>query len=138
MSLRDLPATVVDLLGLASGSPFAGESLAAGWASPSMETAVEPTGPFSALSEVVPIDPVEPESAELLSRRRAWASLAEGDWIYIRREGGDPEELFDLHTDGRERHNRAGDPTLESVIGRLRRKLDKMTAGPLTHERFNP
>ena len=31
VSLRDLPATVVDLVGSASGSPFPGRSLAAHW-----------------------------------------------------------------------------------------------------------
>ena len=33
VSLRDLPATVVDLLGLSAGSPFPGRSLAAYWRS---------------------------------------------------------------------------------------------------------
>jgi hypothetical protein len=138
VSLRDLPATVVDLLGLAAGAPFPGASLAPLWARPRSETVVESTDRRPALSEVVPIDPVEPESAELLERRRAWASLALGDWIYIQREGGNPEELFDLRADGRERDNRAQDPSVQSVIERMRRILDKMTAGPLTHERFNP
>ena len=31
VSLRDLPATVVDQLGLSAGSPFPGHSLAAYW-----------------------------------------------------------------------------------------------------------
>jgi arylsulfatase A-like enzyme len=137
VSLRDLPATVVDLLGLTPGSPFPGVSLAPLWARSSSEIVAEPNGPGPALSEVVPIDPVDPESAELLERRRAWASLADGDWIYIRREGGDPE-LFDLRADGRQRHNRAADPAVQPVTERMRRTLDKMTAGPLTHERFNP
>jgi arylsulfatase A-like enzyme len=138
VSLRDLPATVVDLLGLKAGTPFPGTSLAPLWARPSSQAAVEPNGPSPALSEVVPIDPVDPESAELLQRRRAWVSLADGDWIYIRREGGDPEELFNRRADGRQRHNRAGDPDVQPVIEQMRRILDKMTAGPLTHERFNP
>ena len=32
VSLRDLPATVVDVVGLASGAPFPGHSLADLWA----------------------------------------------------------------------------------------------------------
>jgi arylsulfatase A-like enzyme len=138
VSLRDLPATIVDLVGVAAGSPFPGASLAPLWDRPASETDAEPFDRSPALAEVVPIDPVEPESAALLDRRRAWAALAEGDWIYIRREGDDLDELFDLRTDRRQRHNRAGDPALQSVIGRLRRELDKMTMGPLTHKRFNP
>ena len=76
--------------------------------------------------------------AQLLDRRRAWASLAEGDWIYIRREGSDLDELFDLRSDARESDNRAGDPAVQPVIEQMRQRLDKMTEGPLTHQRFNP
>ena len=138
VSLRDLPATVVDLLNLEAGAPFPGASLAPLWVRPPVQTVVEPTGRSPALSEVVPIDPVDPESAAILERRRAWATLAEGNWIYLRREGSEPEELFDLRTDGRERDNRAGDPAVQPVIEQMRRRLDKITVGPLTHERFNP
>jgi arylsulfatase A-like enzyme len=142
VSLRDLPATVADLLGFAAGSPFPGDSLAPLWARPSSRTGADADADAEsrapALSEVVPIDPVDPESAALLERRRAWASLADGDWTYIRREGDDREELFDLRSDGRERQNRAGDPTVRTLIEQMRGKLDKMTIGPLTHERFQP
>jgi arylsulfatase A-like enzyme len=136
VSLRDLPATVVDLLDLESGAPFPGESLAPLWERPDSREAGVGSGP--ALSEVVPIDPVDPESAEVLERRRVWASLAQGDWIYIWREGADTEELFDLRADGRELHNRARDPACRPLIEQMRDTLDRMTAGPLAHERFNP
>jgi arylsulfatase A-like enzyme len=138
VSLRDLPATVVDLVGLEADAPFPGTSLAALWRGPAAETVVDPQGRWPALSEVVPLDPVDPESAELLDRRRAWASLAQGDWIYIWREGGEPEELFDLRDDRLQRHNRALDPAVGSLIEQMRQTLNTMTAGPLTHERFNP
>ncbi len=138
VSLRDLPATVVNLLDLEAGSPFPGASLARLWGRGTSEAVVKTTSPSPALSEVVPIDPVEPESAETLERRRVLASLAEGHWIYIRREGVPPEELFDLRTDGRQRHNLAEDPAAQPVVERMRRLLDQMTAGPLTHDRFNP
>ena len=44
VSLRDLPATVVDLLGLAGGAPFPGRSLARFWAgnAPARAAGVEP------------------------------------------------------------------------------------------------
>jgi arylsulfatase A-like enzyme len=138
VSLRDLPATVVDLVGLESNAPFPGASLAPLWAGSTSETAVAPNGHGPALSEVVPLDPVDSESAELLERRRAWASLAHGDWTYIWREGGEPEELFDLRDDRLQRHNRALDPAVQPLIEQMRQTLNKMTAGLLTHQRFNP
>jgi arylsulfatase A-like enzyme len=138
VSLRDLPATVVDLVGLKADAPFPGTSLVPLWGGPASETVVGPQGRFPALSEVVPLDPVDPESAELLDRRQVWASLAEGDWIYIWREGGEPEELFDLRVDRGQRHNRAADPAAQSRLAEMRQTLIEITAGPLTHERFNP
>jgi arylsulfatase A-like enzyme len=138
VSLRDLPATIVDLLDLDSGAPFPGESLAALWAHGGSDEAAARVDPGPALSEVVPIDPVDPESAEVLERRRAWAALAQGDWIYIWREGAGSDELFDLAADGHQRQNRVSDPAVQPLITQMRQTLDKLTAGPLTHERFNP
>jgi hypothetical protein len=91
-----------------------------------------------ALSEVVPTDPVDADPAKLLENRRAWASLAEGDSIYIRIHHGDfdREELFDLREDARQSRNLALDPARQSVLERMRAMLDQMIAGPLTPQRF--
>ena len=51
VSLRDLPATVVDRLSLAAGSPFPGRSLAAYWG---MSPGQEPPGLATALSGALP------------------------------------------------------------------------------------
>jgi arylsulfatase A-like enzyme len=140
VSLRDLPATIVDLLDLAAGAPFPGASLARLWASPpsgaTVDHPVAPTSP--ALSEVVPTNPLEPDPAKLLEDRRAWASLADGDSIYIRIRQGDSqrEELFDLREDARQSHNLVEDPARQSLLERMRAMLDQMIAGPLTRERF--
>jgi arylsulfatase A-like enzyme len=142
-SLRDLPATVVDLLGLEAGAPFPGASWARLWDRPPPGAGADPPAskPSPALSEVIPTDPVDPDPAHLLENRRiVWTSLAEGDSIYIRiRQGAtDQEELFDLHEDARQSRNLAKEPARQPAIERMRALLDQMTGGPLTHERFNP
>ena len=53
MSLRDLAATIVDVLGLEAGSPFPGSSLARCWREP-RPTPPSATQTDPALSEVVP------------------------------------------------------------------------------------
>ena len=141
VSLRDLPATVVDLLDLEAGAPFPGESLARLWEGPQSAARVDhPVSPTSpALSEVVPTDPFDADPAKLLEDRRAWASLAEGDSIYIQVRQGDSqrEELFDLREDARQSRNLAKDPARQSDLERMRATLDQMIAGPLTLQRFS-
>ncbi len=66
------------------------------------------------------------------------AALTEGDWTYIRREGDVQEELFRVRQDAQERHNLASDPAMRSTLERMRAALGRLTAGPLTPERFNP
>jgi arylsulfatase A-like enzyme len=142
VSLRDLPATVVDLLGLAADAPFPGTSLARLWGDPASGAGADhpAAGPSLALSEVVPTDPLDPDPAHLMEDRRVWASLAEGESIYVRiqQAAGVIEALFDLRTDARQSHNLAEDSAQQPVLERMRVTLDRMTAGPLTPERFRP
>src|SRR5262249_55294613 len=86
VSPRDLPATVVDLGDLEAGAPFPGASLARLWGRPSRGAGADPPAsePSPALSEVVPTNALDPEPAHLLEDRPVWASLADGDSIYIR------------------------------------------------------
>jgi arylsulfatase A-like enzyme len=138
VSLRDVAATIVDELGFRDGSPFPGESLArfirrASSAAPADTTARDP-----ALSEVVPIDVLDPDPAQLLVPRWPLGAVADGDWTYIRREGDIREELYDLREDAQELHNRAGDQATRPILERMRQALLRLTAGPLTPERFNP
>ncbi|MGC8643712.1 MAG: sulfatase family protein, partial [Isosphaeraceae bacterium] len=142
VSGRDLPATVVDLLGLEADAPFPGASLARLWEKPpaagTIEPPISPTSP--PLSEVVPTNPLDPDPAKVLEDRRAWGSLVEGDLIYIRirDEEIDREELFDLRNDPRQARNLADDPARQAVLQRMRSRLDELTAGPLLPERFRP
>ena len=64
--------------------------------------------------------------------------MKEKDWSYIRAAGNVHEDLFDLRTDPKEEHNLAGQPSAQTTLERLQRALDRLTAGPLVPERFNP
>jgi hypothetical protein len=139
VSLRDLPATIVDLLGLAAESPFPGESLARlidPAAGPAGVVADPPRSP--ALSEVVWTDLPDTDPAHLIATRRAISSLAERDTVYIRGEEDGQEELYDLRQDPLQSRDLADEPAMRPVLDRLRATLTRLTAGPLTHERFNP
>jgi arylsulfatase A-like enzyme len=137
-SLRDIPATVVDLVGMKSWSPFPGSSLARFWNGSPSDGPAGSSPSSGVISEVVPIDPLDPNPPTDRDRRWPVAALTERDWTYIRREGDVREELFHLNEDPGESHNRAGDPALQPTLERMRKALGQMTAGPLTPERFRP
>ncbi len=129
VSLRNLAATVVDLLGLRAGSPFPGVSLARHW-----DGSSPPSLPL--LAEVVPMNGLDPDPAQLLVPRWPWAALIEGEWTYIRHEGDAREELYHWPDDPRELQNRAADPALQATLERMRQSLHRLTRGPLTPQRF--
>ena len=139
VSLRDLAATIVDVLGFQVGSPFPGESLARFWNGSSPAASAEAAASDQALSEVVPLESFGPDPSQWLNKPR-WplAALTEGDWTYIRREGDVREELFHVREDAQEQHNLAGDPAMQPTLERMRAALGRLTAGPLTPQRFNP
>ncbi|HEV3340757.1 MAG TPA: LTA synthase family protein, partial [Pirellulales bacterium] len=57
VSLRDLPATVADILGMTADSPFPGDSFARFWKAPSVGPAPDQASSHQGLAEVVPTDP---------------------------------------------------------------------------------
>jgi len=126
VSLRDLPATIVDVLGMADGSPFPGASLARLWEQAARPAALPFESVNQALTEVVPLD------------RWPLGGLVVGEWSYVRREHNAREELFHLRVDRNEQRNRADDPAARATLERMRAKLNNRTAGPLTPERFKP
>lgn len=136
VSLHDLAPTIVEIVGQQEGSPFPGASLLArSGAGASGPGAVEraPT-----LSEVVPLNGLNPDPAQLLEPRDPLAALSDGDWKYIRREGDVHEELFHTGRDPHEAHDLASDAAMRPILERMRRTLDRLTGGPLTQSRFNP
>ena len=92
VSLRDLPATIVDLIGLGIGAPFPGRSLARQWRNPSAGSA----GAVSdiAISELASPNPLEFSLISSPVARGSLVSIADGDFVYIRNEGTGTEELF--------------------------------------------
>lgn len=118
VSLRDLPATVVDLVGLEGGTPFPGRSLARFWANGQQR------GPQVAslvLSEVEP----RPECAMPPGIARA---LVTDGKVYVRAPDGQ-EELYDLATDPFETHNLLKGTDAHSV-DRYRGLLGQVLRGP--------
>jgi arylsulfatase A-like enzyme len=136
VSLRNLAATVVDVLGMTGGSPFPGDSLARFWkeGSPAQDPAGASGG--QALAEVVPLESLNGDPSALLKKRWPLGGLAAGGWSYIRREGEVHEELFDLRTDPKEQNNRVHDQTARAALDRMRDQLRGLTGGPLTPYRF--
>jgi arylsulfatase A-like enzyme len=132
VSLRDLPATIVDVLGFKVASPFPGDSMTRFWNGSSHAVPTDLTAGESALSELfADPDARNPESSRLHKPRWPLFALTEGDWTYIRGEGEVREELFNLRADGTEQHNLAGDAAMEPTLLRLRNALSRLTGRAL-------
>ncbi len=137
VSLRDLPATIVDLLDLGADSPFPGSSLAGCWGRQTPETRPAPASSTPALAELVPGDARYRDAYGLPLKTWPMGALNEGEWSYIRSEGKVREELYHLSSDADERRNLASDPASGPVLDRMRDALGRMTGGPLDPGRFN-
>jgi arylsulfatase A-like enzyme len=135
VSLRDLAATIVDVLDLESGSPFPGDSLGRYWNGPAADP---PTPAEPALSEVVPDDPRIRETSGWTNKHWPLGALNGGGWTYIRREGDVSEELFHLSIDPKEQANLVGEPSARAMLEQRRDALRRQTNGPLLPDRFNP
>jgi arylsulfatase A-like enzyme len=137
VSLRDLAATIVDVLGMEAGSPFPGSSLARLWerTSPTAPPPYPSSDPV--LAEVVPGDVHSRDSYGLPKKTWPLGALSDGEWSYIRREGKVHEELFDLRQDAKEQRNFARNPAVQPILERMRAALNRLTAGPLVPQRFN-
>jgi arylsulfatase A-like enzyme len=117
VSLRDLPATVVDLLGMSAASPFRGRSLAAHWQSAPGEGPPAVTSP--AFSERVGDKAFQVQPG--IGRRHSGfqMSVVALDHHYIR-TGMGVEELYDLRVDPDEQSNllKAGSDTDKAALFR--------------------
>ncbi len=118
VSLRDLPATIVDLLGLGSGSPFPGQSLAGRW------DRSKPVSSAPVVSELQSSNPTKPNQGRSPARNGGLTALAIDHYTYI--EGSGTEELFDERTDPHERHNLAGDDSTKAELARFRDEIKRL------------
>jgi arylsulfatase A-like enzyme len=127
VSLRDLPATVVDLLGLSVGSPFPGRSLAGHWGS-GLAPAAEITSP--ALTEQAEGAAFQPKPQPTREHPGFQMSLVAEGHHYIR-HGMGLEQLYDLRVDPSERNNLMASYHGKQRVGAFRKRLlDVLTENP--------
>ena len=116
ISLRDLPATVVEQLGLERGSPFPGRSLARCWGS----------APTSApeQDDFLLTETADELSTAPISSRRA-RSLVHRGKVYIRNRDS-REELYDLATDPTESRDLSRSELEQTLLGLFRAKMKEI------------
>jgi arylsulfatase A-like enzyme len=124
VSLRDLPATIVDLVGQGKGTPFPGDSLARFWRDSALDGAGSPRDHDPVISELIAPNPGRPNQGRSPASRGPLISLAEGNFVYIRNEGDGSEQLFNGRDDPHEIDNRAQFESMRPVLEKFRRRLD--------------
>jgi arylsulfatase A-like enzyme len=127
VSQRDLPATVVDLVGLADGSPFPGNSLAALWRDHA--ELHRPGRNELVLSELSAPNPINPNAGRSPAYRGPLISIADGELVYIRNEKDQSEQLFDIRDDPRELTNRASSARFADTVERFRSLYNECKSG---------
>jgi arylsulfatase A-like enzyme len=137
VSLRNLPATIVDLAGIADGAPFSGPSLASFWRESSPEAApqVRDLDRDGVISELSGPNPADPSKGRSPAARGALVSLAEGDYVYIRNQKDGREQLFHEHDDPDELANQAKIDAMQPLVKRFRDHLDKLLTAPSQAEK---
>jgi arylsulfatase A-like enzyme len=118
VSLRDIPATIVDLLGLAENAPFPGRSLARLWAGkePAVDLRAEPL-----LMEAGKPPGLTNQGREPVAKGPMQALVAEG-MHYIRSADG-LEELYHLKSDPEEQSNLAAYPFAQETLQQFRNRM---------------
>jgi arylsulfatase A-like enzyme len=124
VSLRDLPATITEMVGLGSGSPFPGRSLSALWSHPAAQSAEVVDA--EALSELPSPSPSDSSHGRSPARRGPLVSLAKGAHVYIRNEADRTEELYDQREDPRELTNRVGNHGMMPILEQFRKRLARI------------
>jgi arylsulfatase A-like enzyme len=122
VSLVDIPATVVDLAGLAAGSPFPGHSLAL--------TASGSPPDHPVVSELHAPDPTNPNQGRSPATLGPLTSLELGPYRFIHRGDHVKNELYNILNDPDELHDLSADPALRPVIRRFQRELARVHKTP--------
>jgi arylsulfatase A-like enzyme len=128
VSLRDLPATIVSMLGrsVQSTSPFPGHSLVPTWSSPP-GSSPPPTSPV--LSEIDTPAEGDPNQGSSPVCRGPLRSLVEGEFHYIR-NGDGHEELYNLQDDPLETHDLAYSASADAATTLCRFRHSLQRAAP--------
>jgi arylsulfatase A-like enzyme len=127
VTTRDIPATVMDLLGIPSHG-FPGRSLSRTWA-PGADSTVEP------IYAEVRLAPRLPQWYP--SSRGNMLGVLEEGLRYIRNGDGVPE-VFDFHRDPAERRNLASDDSLAARLTPIRARLDTIHRRTIEPARPSP
>lgn len=118
VSLRNLPATLMDILQLPGGASFPGTSLVSYWKEGSQPSAtVAPL--LSEVSEVK--NCLDTREAGPVCKGDMHALVAEG--LHYIHNGDGREELYDVESDPAEEHDLAGAETSQQVLQRFRTSL---------------
>ena len=129
VSLRDIPATIADLIGSSIEPPFPGRSLARLWQTPSPGQEIG-AGDDPVLSELTARNPADPNRGRSPASRGPLVSLAEGSFVYIRNQGDGSEHLFDERTDPRELIDRARSEQARAIVRRFRELASRLVGPP--------
>ena len=121
VSLCDVPATVVDLLGLGRDAPFPGRSLTRFWHRPD-QAVLPPAEPL--LMETGKPELLANQGREPAAKGPMKSLVARG-MHYIRTADG-LEELYELSSDPEEKVNMAGSPNAQAILERFRNTLGLM------------
>jgi arylsulfatase A-like enzyme len=127
ISLRDLPATIVDVIGLAKGSPFPGRSLTRLWGQSSAPA--DPKVGHEVFSELPGPNRSNSNHGRSPIHRGPLVSLADGDLVYIRNDRDGSEELYNERDDPRELTNLASKEAMLPDLQRFRQRLARLKAG---------
>jgi arylsulfatase A-like enzyme len=118
VSLCDIPATIVDLLGFGRDGSFPGRSVARYWNHPDQSAAIMPEPLF--------METIKPEVLANQGREPAakgpMKSIVAGGMHYIQTADG-LEELYVLESDPEEKSNVASASNAQPVLERLRAAL---------------
>jgi arylsulfatase A-like enzyme len=128
VSLRNLPATIVELVGLEANSPFPGPSLANLWQRSSSNPSLVAID--GVISELTGPNPSDPNQGRSPAKRGSLVSLAERDFVYIRNEGDGAEELFNEREDPDELRDQSRVEAMQPVLKRFRERINELKARP--------
>jgi arylsulfatase A-like enzyme len=126
VSLRDIPATIVDVVGPTTRPPFPGRPLTS-FRGEKSSTPEAPVGEVAVLSELSSPNPTDPNQRRSPAYRGPLISLAEGDFVYIRNLGDGSEELFNERDDPYELINLARAGAMLPMLQRFRDRLPQAT-----------
>ncbi len=127
VSLRDLPATIVELAEIPEDAPFPGASLARFWRAFEPTPECERADP-SVLAEFASVTKLAPEVRYQDGAEGLLRAIVDGPFVYHRDDRG-RAMLFDLVLDPEESRNLAGTERGAPVVRRLDAKLDAATRG---------